>query len=121
MHELSIAMSLVDVACEEAQRLTGARVQALHVRIGAISGVVIDALEFSFGMAIAGTPLEGARLVIEPVGIRAFCDACDAVREIASPQHLRCPDCGASTPHIVQGREIELRALEVDDIVATNR
>lgn len=58
MHELSIALSLVDLAQEEAERL-GARVCALHLRIGALAGVVPEALLASCEMACAATPLEG--------------------------------------------------------------
>jgi hydrogenase nickel incorporation protein HypA/HybF len=65
MHELSIALSLVDLACEEKQRRDLPAVRALRLRLGARSGVVKDALTFSFDLAIAGTCLAGATLKIE--------------------------------------------------------
>ena len=65
MHELSIALSLVDLACEEKERRQLPTVQALHLRVGSLSGVVRDALLFSFDMATAGTCIEGARLKVE--------------------------------------------------------
>ena len=65
MHELSIAVSLVELACEEVERRQLQRVQALHVRIGPLSGIVTDALRFSFDVAAAGTPIEGALLKVE--------------------------------------------------------
>ena len=40
MHELSIAMSILDVAEEEAERQGGARVVAVHLKLGPLSGVV---------------------------------------------------------------------------------
>lgn len=67
MHELSIALSLVELASEEASRLSASRVAALYVRIGASSGVVADALRFSFDLATEGTAIAGARLEIEDV------------------------------------------------------
>ena len=70
MHELSIAISLVDAAIEEAARLGVERVQAIHLRLGARSGVVPDALATSYEVARQGTPLQAARLVIEPAGGR---------------------------------------------------
>jgi Zn finger protein HypA/HybF involved in hydrogenase expression len=45
MHELSIAMSMVETAREEAER-RGVQVTAVHLRLGALSGVVKDALFF---------------------------------------------------------------------------
>ena len=64
MHELSIAIDLVEVACAQAERLGAVRVQALHVRVGRLSGVVKEALTFSFDMAAQGSTVEGARLEI---------------------------------------------------------
>lgn len=66
MHELSIAMSLVDAVCEELPRL-GDRVsiRSVRVRVGPLSGVVPDALAFAFDVAAAESPLAGARLEIE--------------------------------------------------------
>jgi hydrogenase nickel incorporation protein HypA/HybF len=39
MHELSIAMSIVELAEEEAER-RGVQVTAVHLKLGALSGVV---------------------------------------------------------------------------------
>ncbi|MDQ6612858.1 MAG: hydrogenase maturation nickel metallochaperone HypA [Gemmatimonadota bacterium] len=121
MHELSIGMSLVEGACEQAALLHGVRVAAVHVRIGPLSGVVARALEFSFEVASADTPIAGARLIIEETPLVVYCPQCTENRVIATPQHLRCPVCGTSTPEIVGGQELELFALEVESDVATHR
>ena len=65
MHELSIAISLVDLACEEKQRRNLPEIHAVRLRLGARSGVVKDALTFSFDVAAAGTCIDGATLKIE--------------------------------------------------------
>lgn len=65
MHELSVAISLVDAACERLDALGDVRVEAVCVRLGPLSGVVKDALLFCFDAATQGTRLEGARLDIE--------------------------------------------------------
>ena len=67
MHELSIAITLVELAAEAAQSLGAARVSRLFVRLGAGAGVTAEALRFSFDLAAAGTIVEGARLELEPV------------------------------------------------------
>ena len=43
MHELSIAMSIVEMAEEEAEQ-RGAQVNAVHLKLGALAGVVKGAL-----------------------------------------------------------------------------
>jgi hydrogenase nickel incorporation protein HypA/HybF len=113
MHELSIALSIVDAATEEAER-HGGRVAAIHLRLGPLSGVVKDALVSAYDLAREGTPLAGADLVVEDVPAVAFCPACAADRPLASVQELCCPVCGAPTPQIVRGRELEVVALELE-------
>jgi hydrogenase nickel incorporation protein HypA/HybF len=113
MHELSIAMSIVDLATEEAARHSGCQVTAIHLRLGALSGVVKEALLSSFEMACEDTPLKGSTLVIEEVPIRVFCPQCNEQRTLASLQYFCCPACSAPINELIQGKEIELVAMEI--------
>ncbi|HEY8257776.1 MAG TPA: hydrogenase maturation nickel metallochaperone HypA [Gemmatimonadales bacterium] len=113
MHELSIALSLVDLAQEEAEK-HGGRVCALHLRIGALAGVVPEALMASYEMACAATPLEGSRLVIENIPVVVYCSQCRAERELGSVQDFCCAECGTPTCQIERGRELELVAMEIE-------
>ena len=115
MHELSVALSLVEAACEKAEALGDVRVEAVCVRIGPLAGIVKDALSFCFEAATQGTAIEGARLDIEDVPLTVFCRRCSDQRDLSSAQHLRCPVCGEPTPEVTHGRELELAALEVID------
>lgn len=115
MHELSIATSLVEIAAEEAAKLGAARVTAVHVRVGALSGVVADALRFSWEIATADTPIAGALLQIDEVPVTIYCDRCAAERTLPSAQGFRCPVCGELALQIRGGRDLALTALEVDD------
>ena len=65
MHELSIAVSIVDIAQEQLSRHGGERVRAVHLELGPLAGVAREALLFSFGLASEGTPVEGSQLIIE--------------------------------------------------------
>ncbi len=76
MHELSIALSMIELATEEAERRGGAPVVALHLKLGPLSGVVKDALLFSYEVACNGTLLEGSRLIIEDVPVVIYCWQC---------------------------------------------
>jgi len=115
VHELSIALSLVDAACEKAAALGDVRVDAVFVRIGPLSGVVRDALAFCFDGAARGTAIDGARLEIAEAPLVAFCPRCMDERPLPSAQHLRCPVCDTPVGEVVGGRELELTALEVTD------
>ena len=113
MHELSIALSILDVAEEEAQR-HGGRIAAIHLRLGPLSGVVKEALISAYDLAREGSRLAGAELVVEEVPVAAYCPDCAAERAPISVQELRCPACGCPTPEILRGRELEVFALEID-------
>ena len=113
MHELSIALSILDLVEEEAARL-GGRVAAVHLRLGPLSGVAREALVSAFELAREASPLPAAELVIEEVALVAYCPACAAERTLASPQLLCCPACGTPTPQVIRGRELEVVALEIE-------
>lgn len=114
MHELSIALSIIDAASEEAARVGARQVNAVHLKLGALCGVVKEALLFSYELACDGTPLQGSRLLIEEVPVFAYCDQCRRPREIHSIQRFTCSICGTLTSDVVQGKELLVTALEVE-------
>jgi hydrogenase nickel incorporation protein HypA/HybF len=115
MHELSIALSLVEMASAAAADAGAGPITAVHLRLGAMSGVVREALEFSFEIAAEGTPLEGARLAIEELPLIIHCPVCDQDVQPAGPTSFRCPQCNTPSANVVQGRELDLVALEFAD------
>jgi hydrogenase nickel incorporation protein HypA/HybF len=114
MHELSIAMGIVDAAADEAQR-RGAHVMAVYLKLGALSGVVKDALLFSYEVACQGTPLEGSKLIVEDLPVVIFCAQCNQKQMLTSLQSFSCPECKTPTMDVVQGKELEVFALEVEE------
>jgi hydrogenase nickel incorporation protein HypA/HybF len=114
MHELSLTTSMVEMAAEEAERRGGVRVHAIHLKLGDLSGVVKEALRFSYAVACEGTPLEGSQLVIEDVPVVVYCPACEAETALASVQQFFCAACHALTSQVVQGKELEVTALEIE-------
>jgi hydrogenase nickel incorporation protein HypA/HybF len=118
MHELSIAMSIVEMAEEESDRRGGARVTAVHLKLGRLAGVVKEALLSSYEMACEGTRLEGSRLAIREVPIIAHCAACNQPRTVESLNWFVCPECGSPVSKVLQGREMEVVALEIEEVEA---
>lgn len=114
MHELSIAMSIVDMAEEEAEQ-RDVKINAVHVELGQLSGVIADALLFSYEIACSGTRLEGSRLVIKEIPIEVYCPACNTPKQLSSMQWFCCPECGTPTPEVIHGKELIITALEVQN------
>lgn len=114
MHELSIAMGIVDLAAKEAARLRSSRVIAIHLKLGPLAGVVSDALRSAFEMAREEErALTTAELLIETIPVVAHCPMCSIDRTVPFPE-LHCPVCDSPTPEVVRGRELEVFALEID-------
>lgn len=115
MHEISVAHSLVGVVLEQLgeEGLADARVTVVNVRVGALSGVVPEALTSAFGPAIDGTALAGARLHIDVVPVAIWCDPCASECELSGAGRLICPACGSRAARVVRGRELEVTSVEV--------
>jgi hydrogenase nickel incorporation protein HypA/HybF len=115
MHELSIALSMIDAITENAAQYDGAKVVSVRIRLGPLSGVIKEALVSAYDMAKESTELAESALVIEDVPITVWCPKCQAEKAVPSPQDISCIDCGTPTPDIRSGRELEITALEICD------
>jgi hydrogenase nickel incorporation protein HypA/HybF len=113
MHELSIAVSIIELVQEEIELRGGIQVDAIHLKIGQLSGIAKEALVSAYDLASQQTSLEGARLVIEDVPVLINCPHCRAQTRVQSLQYCCCVVCGTPGVDIVQGRELMLTALEV--------
>ena len=113
MHELSIALSIVEGVEETMASHAGARVAAVHIRLGPLSGVVAEALVSAYELAASGTDCEGSRLQIEDVPIRVFCAECKGEQPAISLQRMACAVCGNPSGDVRRGSELEVFALEL--------
>ncbi len=113
MHELSIAISMIDQIAEESASRGGLTVEVVHMRLGVFAGVDKDALLFSYELACEGTALEGSHLMIETVPLLVYCPACKQECTPPSIYQICCPVCFTPTPEIFTGREMEVASLEV--------
>ena len=116
MHELSIALSILDAVEEQAEQHAGTRIAAVHLKLGPLSGVVKEALLSAFGLAREGTPFAECDLLIEEVPVTVFCPTCEAPRAVESMQERRCVQCGTFAPKVLSGEELELSAIEIADL-----
>jgi hydrogenase nickel incorporation protein HypA/HybF len=67
MHELSIAISILEIAEEESEQRGNTAVEAIHLKLGAMSGVVKEALASAFELAVEQSAFPNCRLVIEEI------------------------------------------------------
>lgn len=119
MHELSIVASVVDSVVESLKAYPGARVREVRLRVGVLASVIPESLEFCYGIATEGTPLEGSRLEIKVLPVVIHCGPCGLDVTLDGVQSFRCLHCGQPTHDLRQGREMEIDSIEIDEAEET--
>jgi hydrogenase nickel incorporation protein HypA/HybF len=112
MHELGLMQNALAIALDYAAREQAQRIDRLVLRVGSLSGVEPEALQFVFDVVRQGTLAEQAQLQIETCPTVCFCPHCEQPFEPLD-QGYECPRCHHWSSALLQGRELELAALEV--------
>jgi len=112
MHEMSLCEGVVQLIEEQAGKQGFSRVRTVWLEIGALAGVELEAMRFSFDAVARETVAAGAHLEIIPVAGRATCPACKHTVEIEA-RFDACPDCGHYPLDIIAGEEMRISELEV--------
>ena len=115
MHELSIAASIVEAVTETAAAYPGAHVREVRLRLGTLAAVIEDSLQFCWELATEDSPLAGAKLVVHTLPVVIHCAKCGADSELDSVQSFRCPRCNEPAADLLQGREMEIDSIEIDE------
>ena len=113
MHEFSIAMNIVEIATDYAEKDNASVVKEIEIEVGELAGVVRDALEFCLESAVKETILEGASWNIISVPGKARCTSCSHVFRIHDFFTL-CPKCNSPAPEVIQGKELRVKSLVVE-------
>jgi len=114
MHEMGIANSVLDSVRVEALRFPDGHICKVGVRIGELAGVDPEALSFCFEALVRGTEFEPLALEIEYRPRRHKCLSCQRMYQ-PSLEEIACPHCGSADSRFIDGDELELAYLEVDD------
>lgn len=113
MHELSMAMALVEQMEKVAREQRASAVPKVTVTVGALSGVDPDALRGAFPLAAEDTVAAGAELVIEWVKAAVRCRVCGKTSQPEAP-FIYCAGCRSTEVDIETGRELYITSIEVD-------
>ena len=112
MHELSIAMGIVDIAQKEIDKVNAKKVDVIELEIGTLAGIEFDALDFVWPSAVKGTVLQNAIKRITVVHGQAKCLDCDTIFELNN-MYDACPNCKSYLKGILKGKELLVKSLEV--------
>lgn len=113
MHEFSLAVNIVEIAEDNAQKSNAKKVNSIEIEVGEVSGVIIDALEFAMESAIKGTILEKSDIIITNVPAMAKCMNCShefSVKDMFSP----CPKCSDMSQEIISGKDMQVKSMNIE-------
>jgi hydrogenase nickel incorporation protein HypA/HybF len=113
MHELGIAAAILDSVQAEAARRPGSHINKVGVRVGELSGVDADALQFGFECLVKDTDFEPLALEVEPVPRVQRCSSGHEFRMLDYDPH--CPHCGEFMTQCVRGDQLEIAYMEVEE------
>lgn len=113
MHEMSLCEGILQVLEDQAEVQDYRRVKTVWLEVGALAGVEIPALAFSYEVVCRGSLAEGSRLEISAVPATAWCLPCaESVRVEA--RYDPCPKCGGHQLQVTAGDELRIKELEVE-------
>ncbi len=113
MHELSIAISIVDIASRQAEAASADRVSEVELDIGVLSGIEYESLKFALGVAAKETILEKTLFRINRVEPVAECPDC---MHLYTPDGMfsHCPECNKQGIRLIRGTELQIKSLLVE-------
>jgi hydrogenase nickel incorporation protein HypA/HybF len=112
MHEVGLMQETMRLVMEQARAAGAARIHAVRLKVGALSGVECEALKLAFDVVSAGTGAEQAALLVESVPVRCWCAACERLFQPIDAV-FRCPGCQQLSCDVREGREFDLISVEV--------
>ncbi len=113
MHELSIAMSILDIVKEYAEKENASEVTEIEIELGSLSGVVSESLVFALEMACKNTISEKAEIKILEIKAEAKCKHCNQIFELEN-YFAPCPECKNSGYEILKGKELQVKSLKIE-------
>ena len=111
MHEMSLALSVLDIVARNAQRAGVGKVSRVRLEVGQLSAVEPHALRFCFGSVVSGSLADGAALEIVETPGEAWCMKC--CKSVRVPSRAAdCPDCGSAQLQVTGGDAMRVLDFE---------
>jgi hydrogenase nickel incorporation protein HypA/HybF len=113
MHELSATESILKIVNEEAARHNVFKVTKIKIKMGVLSDLLPECINYYFEIISKNTVSEDAVIEIEKLPLKIRCNSCNAVSNIGI-KHFRCPVCNSQDLKIIGGNEFYIDSMEVE-------
>ena len=112
MHELSIAQGIVELLKRHLPAGEKQVIKSIKLKVGDLTRIAPESLEYCFNAASEGTAAQGARLEIENVPAVYRCKECDS--EFKAWNFIAiCPTCGNPGAELISGDELDIVEIEL--------
>lgn len=113
MHEMGIALQIIEIAAASIPaEMKPVKVDSIRIRVGKMSAVIPDNLNFCFEVASKDTEVEGASLCIDEVPVVARCKSCNHQWTLSGPA-FRCDSCQSGDIELISGQELDIVSIEI--------
>lgn len=113
MHEVSIALSIMDIIVKKCREESCNKIDSVRLKIGKAAGVMPDALLFAFDNIKTDTIAKDAEMIIDIIPLGGTCNGCKRDFDTEEAYVLECPKCGSADFVINKGNEMEIIDMEV--------
>ncbi len=115
MHEVSIVLGMVDELIKIAHTNDATRINSVKLKIGKLSGIVVDSLLFAFdAIKMEHALLSEADLVIEEIPTVCTCEDCNTSFQIDNMTFPTCLNCNSLNVNIISGEEQHIENVELE-------
>jgi len=114
VHELSIAHNIIQIVNSSVEQDKLDLVDKIYLKVGLLSNVLIESLNFSYTSIIENTPLENSRLDIELLPIKIRCNDCYEINT-TNDFIFSCPNCKSSAINVIGGDEMIISSINIKD------
>jgi len=114
MHEFSIAMSIIEIAEDEAKAANSEKILSIELSIGTMAGIEFYALDTAMEMAVKDTLLADAEIIVNKIQAFAKCSECNNKFEIV---HItdECPKCSSLYSTVISGKELKIKSIVIEE------
>jgi len=113
MHELSIAIEIIETSIKIATSNQASTIKEIEIDVGAISGVDYDALCVALDSAKLNSMAENANIKINKIFAKALCENCKKQFEIKEFEYF-CPFCFSLNIDIITGKELKIKHIIIE-------
>ena len=110
MHELSMAMEVIELVQHEADKNRVSNIEEILIEVGDLCGVETDIFQSALEMVVKDTLLENSHVRITHTPGKGKCNACNMEFEMKNRLDL-CPDCGCFVSEVSGGQEFRVLSI----------